>query len=604
MSALLDIEQSVLYLYFMSKPRRIKYTHNRLCRESFADDASYVTYIKELDRLENKLQKTCTAVGRAEREGACNVVKVKAVVSKLKKMLQKKVSENESLSAQLSQTRDELRELEENLKAFINALLDSLNVNSQNSNMPPSADSHFHKTHPVTLLDQNGLGKYKPKPSENKTTSDEFPTGDVTEEATASQGEAENSDGPSTSADDEISLPEKKKPGKAHHPGASQKLIQPTKPPIECHPDVCPHCGCQEFEDESVSRIQQFIDTARNLVDVLHFAVYQGTCANCGAKVVGKIPKGFEQRYGPGFHTLLAWLNSEGGVTRRHLQTFVLDFLGIPISQGGIQKVLQRVSDAIVPHYDMIAKGSREYWYNHMDETSSPTFGPAGKHIHWMWVMCNKSFSFFKIDEHRSKEAFFSVIGPWRGVLISDDYGTCVKWENGRQTCLAHLIRAAKGVSESCEPRLAECGKWIYETIATLCELKGKEVTSEDVKKIKKDFFATAEQYKGIGGKASILLERLKAEFDAVVYFLSYPVEPTNNFAEQTLRPYVVARKNSFGTTSECGERWLERSLSLRMTCKLRDARYSQVLQEAVTEHLAGRKADASWLDSCVYRAS
>ncbi len=35
----------------------------------------------------------------------------------------------------------------------------------------------------------------------------------------------------------------------------------------------------------------------------------------------------------------------------------------------------------------------------------------------------------------------------------------------------------------------------------------------------------------------------------------------------------MVARKNSFGTTSEYGERWLERSLSLRMTCKLRRRR-------------------------------
>ncbi len=564
-----------MYFDFMSKPRRIKYTHGRLSRESFTDDASFTLYIKEQDRLENKLQKTCTATGRAEREGARMVVKLKAVVSKLEEKLQKKVAENERLSAQLSQTRDELRELEEKLKGFINNLADKLNINSRNSNKPPSADSPYHKTHVDKLLEQNGLEKYKTKPTETEVTSDELQAGDAMAEATASQGEAENSDDASISAKDENSPPEKKKQGKAYHAGASQKLHPTTKKPVECHPFECPDCGGHEFENESVRRTHQYIDTVRNMVDVLHFVIFEGTCAHCGAKVVGKIPKGFEQRYGPGFHTLPVWLNSEGGVTRRHLQAFVLDFLGVPISQGGIQKVLQRVSDAIVPHYDMIAKGARGYWYNHMDETSSPTFGPAGKHIHWMWVMCNKSFSFFKIDEHRSKEAFFAVIGPWRGVLISDDYGTYVKWENGRQTCLAHLKRAARGLSESCEPGLAECGKWIYETITTLCKLKGKEVTSEDIKKIKEDFFATATQYQETqetDGKPSVLLLRLMAEFDAVIYFLSHPVEPTNNFAEQTLRPYVVARKNSFGTTSECGERWLERTLSLRMTCNLRGA--------------------------------
>ena len=101
-----------------------------------------------------------------------------------------------------------------------------------------------------------------------------------------------------------------------------------------------------------------------------------------------------------------------------------------------------------------------------------------------------------------------------------------------------------------------------------------------------------------------MLLERLVAEFDAVTYFLTRPVEPTNNFAERTLRPYVVARKNSFGTTSEYGERWLERSLSLRMTCKLRDACYARALKEAVTNHLLGKQTNLSWLDSCVYMAS
>ncbi len=275
-----------MYVYLMSKPRRIKYTHDRLCRESFADEASYMTYIKEMDRLENKLQKAYTAIGRAEREGAHKAAKLKAAASKQKKKLQKKVSENESLSAQLSQTRDELRELEENLKAFVNALVDSLNVNSRNSNKPPSADSPYYKTHPVTLLDQNGLGKYKPKPSENKTISDELPTGDVTAEATASQGEAENSDGVCISAKDENSLPEKEEKRKACHAGASQKLMRPTQS-IECHPTQCPNCGCEEFETESVSRIHQFIDTVDNLVEVLHFVIFEGTCANCGARVVG-----------------------------------------------------------------------------------------------------------------------------------------------------------------------------------------------------------------------------------------------------------------------------------------------------------------------------
>ncbi len=45
-------------------------------------------------------------------------------------------------------------------------------------------------------------------------------------------------------------------------------------------------------------------------------------------------------------------------------------------------------------------------------------------------------------------------------------------------------------------------------------------------------------------------------------------VEPTNNQAEQTIRPAVLWRKGSFGTQSDDGARFVERMLSVAATCK------------------------------------
>ena len=575
----------------MRKKPTKKHYIKRLDREIFPDDASYKAYNKSIDYLEATIQ------GKEKRAGQ---EKLKEKGRRSRRLQEKKKSQ-----AKLNKERAEKRrlqaenaELRQSIKALYNDLADALNVTVANSNKPPSADSPYHKVNLDKLIKKHGLEDVVSGPPVDETVSDEAQSaGNDTEDISPEP------DATPPPADDADAQPQEKKPGKAHHPGVSQKLIEPTRR-REIYPQVCPHCGCSDFEHVHEKRVQQFIDIVDNLVDILHLVIFEGTCANCGRKVVGKVPKRFEQRYGPGFHSLMAWLNTEGGVTRRHLQEFCEDFLNIPISQGGIENVLRRVSEAILPHYDIIAKGARGHGYNHMDETSSPTFGPAGKRVHWMWLMCNESFAFFKIDEHRSKEAFLTVIGPWRGTLISDDYGTYVKWENGRQTCLAHLKRAAKKVAECRERRLAECGEWLYETIVDLCRRKGKKHTAEEVQKIKDDFLAKAQTYKGIGGQASMLLERLVAEFDAVTYFLTRPVEPTNNFAERTLRPYVVARKNSFGATSEYGERWLERSLSLRMTCKLRDACYARALKEAVTNHLLGKQTNLSWLDSCVYMAS
>ena len=67
-----------------------------------------------------------------------------------------------------------------------------------------------------------------------------------------------------------------------------------------------------------------------------------------------------------------------------------------------------------------------------------------------------------------------------------------------------------------------------------------------------------------------VLASRLEATFESLSTFLRIRgVERTNNKAERTLRPAVVRRKVSFGCTSERGQRWMERALSVMMTCRL-----------------------------------
>jgi transposase len=63
----------------------------------------------------------------------------------------------------------------------------------------------------------------------------------------------------------------------------------------------------------------------------------------------------------------------------------------------------------------------------------------------WLWVMTNKASAFFMIHSRRSWEAYQELIRDWNGILVSDGYNVYCKWVGLRQTCLAHLIRDAKG---------------------------------------------------------------------------------------------------------------------------------------------------------------
>ncbi|MBF0339757.1 MAG: transposase, partial [Magnetococcales bacterium] len=73
-------------------------------------------------------------------------------------------------------------------------------------------------------------------------------------------------------------------------------------------------------------------------------------------------------------------------------------------------------------------------------------------------------------------------------------------------------------------------------------------------------------------------------------------VETTNNRAERAARFGVLWRKRSQGTSSDKGNRWVERILSLRETCRIRRLPSFPILVEAVQAKFQNRTPDISWI--------
>jgi transposase len=71
--------------------------------------------------------------------------------------------------------------------------------------------------------------------------------------------------------------------------------------------------------------------------------------------------------------------------------------------------------------------------------------------------------------------------------------------------------------------------------------------------------------------EAGTLARTLDREMGALwTFVVEQGVEPTNNRAERALRFAVLWRKMMQGTYNDKGDRWVERILSLRETCRLR----------------------------------
>jgi transposase len=163
----------------------------------------------------------------------------------------------------------------------------------------------------------------------------------------------------------------------------------------------------------------------------------------------------------------MAELAGTYGNGRRMVQTFCSSVLGVPISLGAIQKVLDRVTHAMAPHYTLIATQARQAPVNYIDET--PWYREHA--LEWLWVMASEQVAFYLIHARRSKEAFFELMEDWAGLLVSDGYGVYQKCVNARQTCLAHLIRTARGLAARPQPELAACGAWALMELQRLCQM-------------------------------------------------------------------------------------------------------------------------------------
>lgn len=222
---------------------------------------------------------------------------------------------------------------------------------------------------------------------------------------------------------------------------------------------------------------------------------------------------------------------------------------------------------------------------NHVDETP---WKKNGK-LNWLWVMANSVVAFFMVHTNRSKAAFAALIGGWDGILVSDGYGLY----QSRQSCLAHLIRRAKGLAERKEPELAKCGAWARDELRRLCKMAKDPSTQTEWRTFYARLNRLIELYVDADSEAGKLVRHIDKEMGSLFTFLlEEGVDPTNNFGERMLRYAVLWRKRSQGTSSEKGNRWVERIVSLRQTCRLQGKSSFHVLVDAMNASFKEQQPD------------
>lgn len=442
---------------------------------------------------------------------------------------------------QLEPTVQHLLEQVKTLTERVEKLENQLNKNSNNSSKPPSSDPPYKK----------------PKKVSSKTKG------------------------------------KRKKGGQKGHPGHQQKLL-PTDNKIQIMPEQCT-CGCHSFNPNNFEpfHTHQVIELPAIEMDIAHYILLKGPCPNCHKTIKATIPKGKRTGYGPRLSATIAELSGTYGNSRETIQDICRNIFNFHISTGAIQKVIDRASCAIEPIYEHIGLKARCSTINYIDETS--WFHKAT--LRWLWTMTNETIAFFKIHENRSKEAFQTLIEDWNGILVSDGYGLYRTWVGERQTCLAHFIRDARNLAERKDESLQRFGKNMLELLQQLCHFANEPPDTKTWEGWFSHFMLMILLFGEGDDDAGKLARKINRQIDSLWTFLEEDgVEPTNNRAERSLRFGVLWRKRSMGTQSDKGDRWVERILSLKQTCKIRGVSSFHILHQAIAAFFKEQKPCLDWL--------
>ena len=429
------------------------------------------------------------------------------------------------------------------LEKRIDELESRLNQNSSNSSKPPSSDPPYRKQ------SKNAAGKADKK--------------------------------------------KRKKGGQKGHKGHRRQLLEPTQT-LDLKPEAC-SCGNLQLSADGMEPFytHQILEFPEIQMDVTHCVLHKTRCNRCGRTVRAKLPPHLRYGYGPRLTALIAEMSGVMGCSRETVKTFCASTLGFEISIGAIQKAIDRASEAIQPIYDEVGRRIRQAPVNHVDETS---FFQEGR-LEWLWVLVNTTLAFFMIHAKRSNEAFQELIWHWKGILISDDYGVYRSWAGKKQACLAHLIRRAQGLSEKKDQTLKSFGQQVLAELQLLCHwAKAPPRHNEELEWVRRFaiLISSHVERKDSAGKFARQLNRLVKSL--WIFLDENGVEPTNNRAERALRFAVIWRKRSYGTQSEKGDRWVERILTIKETCRLRSVSTFQILSQTIDAFFKDHTPDLNWL--------
>lgn len=329
--------------------------------------------------------------------------------------------------------------------------------------------------------------------------------------------------------------------------------------------ESCPDGGrelCGGWEH----RRRQVIQIVPPQVRVIDHVIMARRCGGCGRRwlppLTGEgIQAQGQRRFGVSVQALVATLHIGCRIPLGMIRRLLRELCGLRISDGEVVALLEGTKAAGEEGLAQLLEAVRGSPAVCGDETGWRQGGENG----YLWTFATPTIRYFLYRKSRSGQVPKEVLGEeFRGVVACDFYGGYNK-VGLLQRCWFHLLKDAKALAELNADR-PEVVAWVealralYEeakaTARACAELPADHrVRHKQRRRLEKLAVQLARPYaKDPDAPPRLLAQRIMKHLHELFVFISDPAVPaTNNLAERSLRPAVVARKISGGTRSPKG---------------------------------------------------
>lgn len=353
------------------------------------------------------------------------------------------------------------------------------------------------------------------------------------------------------------------------------------------HGEECPRC---ESDDISVigKKHQQIEEMPPDIqpeaVDVVRDVC---RCNKCKLKFLardGVTP--VQGRFGINLIVLIIFLKFIVRGVLRKTTSFLDASFALKLAPASVQAIIERAAKAGEAEYESLKQKIRAAKLLYIDETSFRVLGLNW----WVWAFRSDTDLLLVIRNSRGNNVLEEILGKdYAGIVVCDCWRAYDFLSNAiLQRCWAHLLRKSKELY----PTVA--GRHFHDALAELFDeikrFNSKERTQEQrnrkhvrmTNRLKK-VIAYYSKYE----ECQPVIKYIEFHIEQWFTCIKIPgIEPTNNFAEQTIRETVMVRKIIGAFRSKNGVKVYETLASLIATWQYQKLDIKKELHKMLTANL------------------